>query len=102
MYDIINNWIKELILWLYEESNSLNVNILLWGIQRLIYLENHFQFFIKKNIQSIELHIDKFSIIALSETKLKDEPTVNISLPGYCKPLHAFTEATKGGVCLMT
>ena len=41
----------------------------------------------------------KFDIIALSETKLQDEPAVNISLPGYRNPIHTFTEVYKGGVC---
>ena len=41
----------------------------------------------------------KFDILAFSETKLQDEPAGNISLPGYCNPIHTFTEAFKGGVC---
>ena len=60
------------------------------------------------NIHSIQLHIDefrtfldslncKFDIIA--ETKLQDEPAVNVSVPGYRNPIHTFTEAFKGGVC---
>ena len=63
------------------------------------------------NIHSIQLHIDeyrifldssnhKFDIIALSETKLQNEPAVNIFLPGYHNPIHTFTEASKGGVCI--
>ena len=62
------------------------------------------------NIHSIQLHIDefrtfldplnnKFDIIAFSETKLQDEPAVNISLPGYRNPSHTFTVVFKGGVC---
>jgi exonuclease III len=63
------------------------------------------------NIHSLQLHIDefrtflntlnyKFDIIAISETKLQNEPAINISLPGFRNPIHTFTEATKGGVCI--
>ena len=40
------------------------------------------------------------NLIALSETKLQEEPVVHISLSGYRTPIHTFTEASKGGVCL--
>ena len=63
------------------------------------------------NIHSIQLHITefrifldssnhKFDIIPLSETKLQNEPAVNIFLPGYRNPIHTFTEASRGGVCI--
>ena len=60
------------------------------------------------NIHSIQLHIDefrtflsslnyKFDIIALSETKLQDDPVAHILISGYRNPIHTFTEASKGG-----
>ena len=63
------------------------------------------------NIHSIQLHIDdlrtllnlldhSFDIIAISESKLKSDPVVNISLAGYKSPLHTFTESEKGGTML--
>ena len=59
------------------------------------------------NIHSIQLHIDelrtllsildsKFDIIAISESKLKIEPIVNIEIIGYQKPCLNKTEANKG------
>ena len=63
------------------------------------------------NIHSITLHIDdlrillkalnyNFDIIALSESKLKSCPTVDITIEGYNPPLCTFTEAEKGGTIL--
>ena len=62
------------------------------------------------NIHSIQHDIDefrtfldsakhKFDIIALTETKLQNDPAVNIFLPGYRNLIHTFIEASKGGVC---
>ena len=65
------------------------------------------------NIHSIQRHIDEFrtlllllnfhfDFIAVSESKLhKDlDPTVNIDIEGYNKPLSCPSEASKGGVLL--
>ena len=63
------------------------------------------------NIHSIQLHIEelrillralnfKFDIIAISESKLKFESQIDITLPGYHKPYCKYTEAEKGGTIL--
>ena len=63
------------------------------------------------NIHSIQRHVEelrvllhaldfKFNIIAISESKLKVEPQVDITLPGYHPPHCKFTEAEKGGTIL--
>ena len=63
------------------------------------------------NIHSITLHIKelrllletldyKFDIIAISESKLKDEPTVNVNIAGYRPPSINYTEAEKGGTMI--
>ena len=63
------------------------------------------------NIHSIQLHVEelrvllhaldfKFDIIAISESKLKNNPKINIELPGYHVPHCKFTEAEKGGTIL--
>ena len=63
------------------------------------------------NIHSIQAHFEdllillnslniKFDVIALSESKLNDEPTTNINIPGYHPPIFTFTESTKGGTML--
>ena len=63
------------------------------------------------NIHSIQLHIDElktllvmldhtFDVIAISESKLKTDPTINISIPGYNTPRITKTEAEKGGTML--
>ena len=60
------------------------------------------------NIHSIQKHIEelqiilialnfKFDIIAISESKLKGEPNVDISLKGYRQPYCTYTDADKGG-----
>ena len=63
------------------------------------------------NIHSIQLHIEelrillgaldyKFDIIAISESKLKDDPKIDISLEGYHPSYCTYTEAEKGGTIL--
>ena len=63
------------------------------------------------NIHSIQRHVEelrvllhalnfKFDIIAISESKLKIEPQIDINLPGYHSPHCKFTEAEKGGTIL--
>ena len=63
------------------------------------------------NIHSIQLHIEelrvllhalnyKFDVIAISESKLKDEPKIDITLPGFHPPYSKPTEAEKGGTIL--
>ena len=63
------------------------------------------------NIHSIQRHVDelrtllqalnfKFDIIAISESKLKCKPQININLCGYHSPHCKFTEAEKGGTIL--
>ena len=65
------------------------------------------------NIHSVQKHIDElrillkllnfeFDVIALSESKLfsNNEPSVDITIDGYCKPVGTNSEATKGGVLL--
>ena len=63
------------------------------------------------NIHSIQRHVEelrvllhalsyKFDIIAISESKLKCDPQVDITLPGYHSPHCKFTEAEKGGTIL--
>ena len=63
------------------------------------------------NIHSIQLHIDElksllkmldhtFDIIAISESKLKNDPTVNIEISGYNPPYITKTEAEKGGTMI--
>ena len=115
MCDRINNWINELNYKTIDDNNEAN------SINRNYYTIEEFRdlscdvsdsfSILHLNIHSIQLHIDefrillnslkyKFSIIALSETKLNNEPSVNISLAGYRNPLHTFSEATKGGVRL--
>lgn len=42
----------------------------------------------------------KFDVIAISESKLKTNPQVDISLNGYHWPYCTFTEAEKGGTIL--
>ena len=39
-------------------------------------------------------------MIALTETKLKCPPIVDISLEGYLSPIHSFTKSEKGGTLL--
>ena len=75
-------------------------------------LEAHKNFSILHlNIHSIQLHIEElrillhalnyeFDIIAISESKLNTEPTVDITLPGFHRPYCTFTKATKGGTIL--
>ena len=63
------------------------------------------------NIHSIQRHVEelrillhaldfKFDIIAISESKLKNNPQIDISLPEYHPPHCKFTEAEKGGTIL--
>ena len=63
------------------------------------------------NIHSIQLHIEelrvlldaidyKFDVIAISESKLKNEPTTDITLSGFHPPHCKYTEAEKGGTIL--
>ena len=63
------------------------------------------------NIHSIQRHVEelrvllhaldfKFDIIAISESKLKNDPQIDIKLPGYHPPHCKFTEAEKGGTIL--
>ena len=63
------------------------------------------------NIHSIQLHIEelkillellefKFDIIAISESKLNDQPITDITINGYHKPYIKLTEANKGGTLL--
>ena len=58
------------------------------------------------NIHSIQLHIEelrillqaityKFDVIAISESKLKGEPQIDISLDGFHSPYCNYTEAEK-------
>ena len=42
----------------------------------------------------------KFDIIALSETKLQNEPSANVTIEGYNTLINNYTEANKGGVCI--
>ena len=61
----------------------------------MIYLNIYFN----HNLKIIDF---KFDIIALSESKLtnKSEPSINIDIDGYSKPIGTNTEASKGGVLL--
>ena len=63
------------------------------------------------NIHSIQKHIEElliilsalnfeFDIIAISESKLKGEPNVDISLQGYRQPYCTHTDADKGDTSL--
>ena len=63
------------------------------------------------NIHSIQLHIEElkilldaidyeFDIIAVSESKLKSEPQIDISISGFHTPYCTYTEAEKGGTIL--
>ena len=63
------------------------------------------------NIHSIQLHIDElrslltmldhtFDIIAISESKLKHDPIINIDISGYKPPTITKTEAEKGGTMI--
>ena len=63
------------------------------------------------NIHSIQLHIEElrillhaldyeFDIIAISESKLKNDPNIDISLQGFHAPYCKYTEAEKGGTIL--
>ena len=115
MYDRINNWINDL------NSKNLDDNICTNETNCNYFTIDEFNnltndsgesfSILHLDIHSIQLHIDefrifldssnhKFDIIALSETKLQNEPAVNIFLPGYRNPIHTFTEASKGGVCI--
>ena len=116
MYDRINNWINEFNSKTLDDNyigtNDMNCKYFSIDEFRDLSKDSNQSFSILHlNIHSIQLHIDefrtfldtlnyKFDIIALSETKLQSEPSVNISLAGYREPIHTFTEATKGGVCL--
>ena len=72
--------------------------------------KNNFSIF-HLNIHSIQLHINdlsnllhaldfKFDVIAISESKLKHEPQIDISIEGYHAPYCRYTEAEKGGTIL--
>ena len=116
MFDRINNWVNELNSTNLEdnniEANEMNCNY--FTIDEFNGIKNNSNesfSILHLNIHSIQLHIDefriflntlnhKFDIIALSETKLQNEPAVNINLTGFHNPIHTFTEATKGGVCI--
>ena len=63
------------------------------------------------NTPSIQLHIDElktvltklnhtFDIILISESKLKNDPIINIYIPGYNSPYLTKTEANKGGTMI--
>ena len=63
------------------------------------------------NIHSIQCHVEelrvllhaldfKFDIVAISESKLKCESQIDITIPGYHSPHCKFTEAEKGGTIL--
>ena len=63
------------------------------------------------NIHSIQRHIEElrvvldaidylFDVIAISESKLKGEPQVDISIPGFHSPYCKYTESEKGGTIL--
>ena len=67
---------------------------------------NHFSLL---NIHSIQAHYEdllillnslniKFDVIALSESKLNDEPITNINIPVYHPSIFTFSESTKGGL----
>ena len=115
MYDRINNWINDLnSRALDDDTITTDTNCNYFTIDEFNDLSNDPSesfAILHLNIHSIQLHIDefrtflsslnyKFDIIALSETKLQEEPAVHISLSGYRTPIHTFTEASKGGVCL--
>ena len=114
MYDRINNWINDL------NSKTLDDNIFINETNCNYFTINEFKdltpnsnqsfSILHLSIHSIQLHIDefrtfldsakhKFDIITLTETKLQNDPAVNIFLPGYRNPIHTFTDASKGGVC---
>ena len=63
------------------------------------------------NIHSIQRHIEElrvvldsinyqFDVIAISESKLKGDPQIDISISGFHTPYWKFTEAEKGGTIL--
>ena len=63
------------------------------------------------NIHSIQLHVEElrillhalnydFDIIAISESKLKNVPNIDITLPGFHPPECKYTTAEKGGTLL--
>ena len=41
-----------------------------------------------------------FDVIAISESKLKDDPVLNISITRYSSPISTYTEANKGGTMI--
>ena len=59
---------------------------------------------IKKHIEELRILLTalsyKFDIIAISESKLKGEPNMDISIKGYQQPYCAYTTADKGGTIL--
>ena len=114
MYDRINNWINDLNSKTLDDTiftNETNCNYFTVDEFKDLTPDSSKSFSILHlNIHSLQLHIDefrtfldsanhKFDIIALSETKLENDPAVNIFLPGYRNHIHTFTEASKGGVC---
>ena len=113
MFDRINNWINELNATNLEdnniEANEMNCNY--FTIDEFNGLKNNpnesFSI-LHLNIHSVQLHIDelrtfldtlnyKFDIIALSETKLQNEPIVNISLTGFREPIHTLQRQQRVG-----
>ena len=97
MYGRINNWINDLNSKTLDDnifSNEANCNYFTIDEFKDLTkcIDESFSIF-HLNIHSIQLHIGKFRTfldalnykfdIAFSETKLQDEPAVNISLPEY-------------------
>ena len=116
LIDKMNNHIKNFNNFQFEPSEDfespINCNYYSCGdFQKQRFNEKSVFSIIHLNIHSINLHIDdlrlllielnfKFDIIALTETKLKCPPIVDISLEGYHPPTHSFTKAEKGGTLL--
>ena len=118
MFDKLNNEIDEYNSWVMNDEENSDYNHPLTCsyydtdefINCKFNLNNNFSIF-HMNIHSIQLHIDElktllnmldhtFDIIAISESKLKDDPNVNIEIPGYNPPCITKTEAEKGGTMI--
>ena len=118
MFNKLNNEIEEYNTRVMNEENESDYNHPItcnyYGVDEFINCKfNSSKNFsiLHLNIHSIQLHIDElksllkmidhnFDIIAISESKIKNDPTVNIEISGYKPPCITKTEAEKGGTMI--
>ncbi len=118
MFDKLNTHIEEYNTRVINNEDECNYNQTLncnyYGVDEFMsckFNSNKNFSILHLNIHSIQLHIDElktllkmldhdFDIIAISESKLKKDPTVKIDISGFKPPIITKTEAEKGGTMI--